>query len=68
MNKQQLAFAASLEPEHNWEYPQQHAEPMRVAGVRSHNHAIPRRSPLPSVREIDDALERKYGAPRYREI
>ena len=35
----------------------------------SHSRNMPaRRSPLPSVREIDGALERKYGAPRYREI
>jgi hypothetical protein len=68
MDTQQLAVAASFEPEHNSEYLQQHAEPMRVAEVRSHNHATPRRSPLPSVREVDDALERKYGAAPYREI
>ena len=29
---------------------------------------LTRRSPLPSVREIDEALERKYGASRYREL
>ena len=28
----------------------------------------PNRSPLPSAREIDAAIERNYGAPPYREM
>ena len=37
-------------------------------GTKSPTAPLTRRSPLPSVREIDEALERKYGASRYREL
>jgi hypothetical protein len=62
------AFAAIFEPEPDSEYAQQQAQSVAVAKARRQDHANPRRSPLPSVREIDAALERKYGAPRYREF
>jgi hypothetical protein len=68
MNTQQLAFAANFEPEHHSEYAQRQAQPVPVDLACRQDHANPRRSPLPSAREIDGALERKYGAPRYREI
>jgi hypothetical protein len=67
MNTQQQAFAAVFEPEPNSEYAQQQAQPTPVAKPRRPNCANARRSPLPSVREIDDALQRKYGATGYRE-
>jgi hypothetical protein len=68
MNTQQLAFAAIFGPEPNSKYAQQQAQQMSVAKACRRDHANPRRSPLPSVREIDDALTRKYGATQYREI
>jgi hypothetical protein len=66
MNSQQKALAARFQPEHNWEYAQQHGQPMPVANVRRLDHAISRCSSLPFAGEIDAALQRKYGAPRLR--
>jgi hypothetical protein len=68
MNMQQRPFAAIFEPEPNSEYVRQQTQRAPGAKRRRPDYATARRSPLPSVREIDDALERKYGAPRYREI
>jgi hypothetical protein len=68
MNAQQPAVAARFEPEHNLDYAQQHAGPMPAAEARPQKCPTPLRSPLPSVREIDAALEQKYGAPGYREM
>jgi hypothetical protein len=67
MSMQERAFAAICEPEPSSEYVRQQAQPTTVVEAHRPDHAKPRRSPLPSVREIDAALERKYGAPRYRE-
>jgi hypothetical protein len=68
MNTQEQAFAATSEPKLNSAYGYQGAQPMTVVKARPSDHATPRRSPLPSVGEIDAELERKYAAPRYREI
>ena len=68
MNTQERVFAAIFEPKLNSEYGYQGAQPTTVVEPHSSDHANARRSPLPSVREIDAELERKYGAPRYREI
>jgi hypothetical protein len=65
MNMQKQAFAAIFEPEPNSEYAKQQARSTRVAKVRRPDHANARQAPLPSVRAIDAALERKYGATRY---
>jgi hypothetical protein len=65
------AFVDTFEPDPRSECARQHAEP-RASQVQQAVHS-PRasepkpRSPLPSVREIDAALEAKYGAPRWRE-
>ena len=67
MNMQQRAFAAIFEPEPNSEYAKQQAQSTTTAKARRPDFVKPRRSPLPSVREIDAALERKYGATRYLE-
>ena len=66
-NMQQRAFAAIFEPEPNSEYAKQQAQSMTTAQARRPDYVNARRSPLPSVREIDAALERKYGATRYLE-
>lgn len=59
--------AAIFEPESRPEYARQHAQPRaKLAAPPPRAPESNRRSPLPSVREIDAALERKYGARRYR--
>ena len=68
MNTQERVFAAIFEPKLNSQYGYQGAQPMAVVKAHPSDHANPRRSPLPSVREIDAELERKYGAPLYREF
>ena len=68
MNTQERAFAAIFEPKPSSEYGYQGAQATTVVKLHPPDHANRRRSPLPSVREIDAALERKYGAPRYLEI
>jgi hypothetical protein len=69
MNMQERAFAAIFEPEPQFGVrpAAEQAQPTTLVKAHRPDHAKPRRSPLPSVREIDAALERKYGAPRYRE-
>jgi hypothetical protein len=64
MSTQQIAFAAIFEPHSNSEYARQ-AQLTPVSKAPHPDHAHPRRSPLPSAREIDAALQRKYGAQRY---
>ena len=66
MNAQQRAFAALFKPEPNSEDAKQQAQSTTTAKARP-DHVNVRRSPLPSVRDIDAALERKYGATRYLE-
>lgn len=68
MNTQQLAFAATLSLSTIQSTPSTRRSRCRLPWRAVRINANPRRSPLPSVREIDGVLERKYGAPRYREI
>ena len=68
MNTQERAFTAIFEPEPNSEYAQQQAQATTRVKTRRPDYANARCSPLPSAGEIDAALERKYGAPRYREF
>ena len=68
MKTQQLDLAARYQPEHSSEYPKQHTQAMPAGKEHRRDCAAPRSSPLPSAGEIDAALERKYGAPQYREI
>ena len=67
MNMQQRAFAAIFEPVPNSEYAKQQAQSTTTAKARRSDYLKPRRSPLPSVREIDAALHQKYGARGYLE-
>jgi hypothetical protein len=66
------AFVDAFEPDPRSESARQHAKPRASQVQRAvHSPHAPepkRRSPLPSVREIDAALEAKYGAPRWREV
>jgi hypothetical protein len=61
------AFVDGFEPDSKSEYPRQRAQPRTEALVAQPSRPK-KRSPLPSAREIDAALEAKYGAPQYREL
>jgi hypothetical protein len=56
-----------FEPDPKSEYPRQRAQPRTEALVTQPSRPK-KRSPLPSAREIDVALEAKYGTARYREL
>jgi hypothetical protein len=56
-----------LEPKPNSEDAQQPAQPTTIVEARRPDYANARRSPLPSVSEIDAALEKEHGATPYRE-
>jgi len=61
------AAAAIFEPDSRPQYARQHAQPRAKLAAPPPRAPEPnRRSPLPSAREIDAALEHKYGAKRYR--
>ena len=56
-----------FEPDPTSEHTDERGQPRTEA--ESHSRAgRKKRSPLPSARQIDAAIEAKYGAPRYREI
>jgi hypothetical protein len=64
--------AEGLEPEPRSEYARQHARQgamrrAKLVGQRRRPEPLGR-SPLPSAREIDAALEAKYGTLRYEEF
>jgi hypothetical protein len=61
------AFIEAFEPERRSEYARQHARPKAKPATESDAPEPTRRSPLPSAREIDAALQVKYGAKRYRD-
>jgi hypothetical protein len=66
------AFTDAFEPEPRSQYARRDARQKampraKFAGQRPRPEP-PRRSPLPSAREIDAALEAKYGALRYQEL
>jgi hypothetical protein len=56
-----------FEPDPKYDHQHQRARPRTEASV-AQSSTSKKRSPLPSVREIDAALQAKYGALRYREI
>jgi hypothetical protein len=56
-----------FEPDPKSECPRQRAQPRTEALVAQPSRAK-NRSPLPSAREIDVALEAKYGTAPYREL
>jgi hypothetical protein len=55
----------ALEPERRSEYARQHLRPKVKPATQAVAPEPMRPSPLPSVREIDAALQVKYGATRY---
>ena len=57
-----------FEPDPKSEYPRQQAQNENRSVSRTDESRPKKRSPLPSAREIDAALEAKYGAPQYREL
>ena len=58
----QQDFVAALEAAPRSDYARVHAEPGAQARDTKSNQSGPtKRSPLPSVGEIDAAIERKYG-------
>jgi hypothetical protein len=58
-------FIDAFKPERRSEYARQHARTQVEAVTQRHGPEHARRSPLPSAREIDAALQVKYGANRY---
>jgi hypothetical protein len=61
-------FVAALEPAPACEHVHRHTNPRAQTLVTESRQCEPRkRSPLPSVREIDAAIERKYGSRAYRD-
>jgi hypothetical protein len=62
------AFIDAFEPDRRSEYARQRPR-LKVKPMKPATHAEApgpaRTSPLPSVREIDSALQVKYGATRY---
>ena len=62
------AFVDGFEPDPKSEYPRQRAQTENRSVSRTAESRPKKRSPLPSAREIDAALDAKYGAPRYREL
>jgi hypothetical protein len=58
----QRAFTAIFEPHPDSEYAKPPAQLTPVTKAPDPDYAHPRRSPLPSAREIDAALQSKYGA------
>jgi hypothetical protein len=60
-------FIDALEPERRSEYARQQARPRANTATQAHAPEPMWRSPLPSAREIDAALQVKYGATRYGE-
>jgi hypothetical protein len=58
-------FIDTFKPERRSEYARQQARPNTATQV--HAPESTQRSPLPSAREIDAALQVKYGATRYGE-
>jgi hypothetical protein len=65
MNMTQRAFTAISEPHPNSEYAKRQAQLTPVTKAPDPDYAPPRRSALPSARDIDAALQSKYGAPRF---
>ena len=73
------AFIDAFEPERRSEYARQQRRPKRHRTMQAHTRPKVRpttqthppqpadRSPLPSAREIDAALQLKHGAARYRD-
>ena len=61
------AFIDAFRPERRSEYAHQHARPKAERATQTHAPEPTRRCPLPSAREIDAALNVKYGAARYAE-
>ena len=59
------AFVDAFEPERRSEYARQHARLKATPVALAYAPEPARRSPLPSAREIDAALQTKYGAMRY---
>ena len=59
------AFIDAFEPEQRSEHARQHARPKAKPATQTDVLESKRPSPLPSVREIDAALQLKYGATRY---
>jgi hypothetical protein len=59
------AFIDAFEPERRSEYARQHARPKARPATQTDSPEPARRSPLPSAREIDAALQIKYRAARY---
>ena len=58
-------FIDAFEPERRSEYAHQHLRPKVKPAIQADAPEPTRPSPLPSVREIDAALQVKYGATRY---
>jgi len=58
-------FIDAFEPERQSEYARQHPPPTMKPASRADAREPARPSPLPSVRDIDAALQVKYGATRY---
>jgi hypothetical protein len=61
------AFVDFSEPDLQYDYSRQRAQ-SRTEALVAQPSGSKKRSPLPSVREIDAALQAKYGARRYREL
>jgi hypothetical protein len=59
------AVIETFKPERRSEYARQHARPQLEPVTQTRALAPTRRSPLPSAREIDVALQAKYGTTRY---
>jgi hypothetical protein len=61
-------FVRAFEPALNSAYAGPHAKAQTEALVTKPRQCEPtKRSPLPSAREVDAAIERKYGCRPYRE-
>jgi hypothetical protein len=65
MNMTQRAFTAISESHPNSEYAKRQAQLTPVTKAPDPHYAPPRRSALPSARDIDAALQSKYGARRF---